>query len=187
MKKSIFTMLSMALVILSSCKEEKNTPPPVNEEELITTVVLTFSPQSGGDVVEFRFTDLDGSGGNPPVISNGVLTDSSTYDVTVMLLNEAESPAEDLTAEVLAEAEEHQVFYLIEVGLEMDYIYQDTDADGNPIGLMTEFYTGASGSGNLQVVLRHQPDKSAQGVNVGDITNAGGETDVEVTFEVTIQ
>lgn len=187
MKKSILSAMAMATVLFTSCKEEENTPPPVNEEELITTVVLTFSPQAGGNDVEFRFTDIDGSGGDDPVISNGTLADSTTYSVTAQFLNESEIPAEDITAEIMDEAEEHQVFYLIEPGLEMDYAYQDTDADGNPLGLITEFYTGAPGSGELQVVLRHEPTKDAQGVSVGDITNAGGETDVEVTFEVTIQ
>ena len=188
MKKSVFFSMAAVAVLFSSCKDEDdNTPPPVNEEELITTVVLNFSPTSGGTDVEFRFTDLDGAGGNAPVIDNGVLADSSAYDVTVQFLNETESPAEDITAEVLAEAEEHQVFYLIEQGLELDFDYQDTDGDGNPVGIMTEFYTGAPGTGSLQVVLRHEPDKAAQGVAAGDIANAGGETDVEVTFEVTIQ
>jgi len=35
--------------------------------------------------------------------------------------------------------------------------------------------------------LRHQPNKSGDNVASGDITNAGGETDIEVTFDVTIE
>jgi len=37
------------------------------------------------------------------------------------------------------------------------------------------------------VTLRHQPDKGAIGVSDGDITNAGGETDIEVLFDVIIE
>jgi len=47
--------------------------------------------------------------------------------------------------------------------------------------------TDAAGSGTITVILRHEPDKGASGVNDGDITNAGGETDIEVTFDVTVQ
>jgi hypothetical protein len=37
------------------------------------------------------------------------------------------------------------------------------------------------------VTLRHEPDKGAAGVSGGDITNAGGDTDIEVTFPVVIE
>ncbi|HBK71516.1 MAG TPA: type 1 periplasmic binding fold superfamily protein, partial [Flavobacteriaceae bacterium] len=36
-------------------------------------------------------------------------------------------------------------------------------------------------------ILRHEPNKSASGVSDGDITNAGGETDIEVIFNITVQ
>jgi hypothetical protein len=35
--------------------------------------------------------------------------------------------------------------------------------------------------------LRHEPAKSAAGVADGDLTEAGGETDVEVVFEVIVE
>ena len=37
-------------------------------------------------------------------------------------------------------------------------------------------------SASMTVILRHEPDKAGAGVSDGDITNAGGETDIEVTF-----
>ena len=37
------------------------------------------------------------------------------------------------------------------------------------------------------MTLRHEPAKDASGVAAGDITNAGGETDIEVTFDVTVE
>ena len=45
---------------------------------------------------------------------------------------------------------------------------------------MSQWSTNAAGSGELQVVLRHEPDKFGANVSAGDITNAGGETDIEV-------
>ena len=39
----------------------------------------------------------------------------------------------------------------------------------------------------MVVVLRHLLDKFAEGVADGDITNAGGDTDVEVSFPIVIE
>jgi len=62
------------------------------------------------------------------------------------------------------------------------------DADGNPIGLDFIVTTDATtGTEAFTITLRHEPSKDAAGVSAGDITNAGGETDVEVTFNVTVQ
>ena len=69
----------------------------------------------------------------------------------------------------------------------MNYMYEDEDGDGNPIGLETTMITGDPSTGTLTVILRHEPDKNADGVSDGDITNAGGETDIEVDFPVVIK
>ncbi len=69
----------------------------------------------------------------------------------------------------------------------MDWSYLDNDTKGKPLGLSLHVYTPTAGSGTLIVTLRHQPNKNAAGVDLGDLTNAGGETDVEVTFQVTVQ
>ena len=95
------------------------------------------------------------------------------------------TPAEDITAEVLEEALEHQVFYQVASG---DFViqYADQDSNGNPIGLSTNFQSNTTG-GNLTVILKHEPSKTAAGVSGGDITNAGGETDIEVVFPVNVR
>ena len=46
---------------------------------------------------------------------------------------------------------------------------------------------GAASNGTVVVTLRHQPDKTASGVSSGDITYAGGETDIEVSFPLVIE
>ena len=61
------------------------------------------------------------------------------------------------------------------------------DANGNPIGLLTTVTTEEPGNGTITVILRHEPDKFALGVSNGDITNAGGETDIEVVFNVEVK
>ena len=61
------------------------------------------------------------------------------------------------------------------------------DKNGKPIGLTFTLKTGATATtGNITVVLRHLPAKSASGVATGDITNAGGATDASVPFPVKV-
>jgi hypothetical protein len=174
-----------ALAILSSCKKED--PQIPNEEELITTVIYTLISHDNQDTAVFEFVDLDGDGGNAPSIKNDMLKANTLYHGTVQLLNEQENPAEDITDEVKAEAEEHQFFYTPDVILNATFTYTDMDADNNPIGVTTDVMTGNVSMGDFTLVLRHEPDKNAQGVKDGDITNAGGATDIEVTFNADVQ
>lgn len=170
---------------LTGCEDE-NTPEPVNEEELITTVILTWTDGSGG-VATMTYEDLDGTGPDVPVVSADPLTANTTYTVAASFLNNAEDPAEDITIEIKDEDDEHQVFFLIDQGLNLSFTYSDMDDNQNPIGLLNDFTTGDASQGNLNVVLRHEPNKSAAGVSDGDITNAGGETDISIDFDVVIQ
>ena len=70
---------------------------------------------------------------------------------------------------------------------DLQIVYADTDSNGNPLGLLTSVTTGEAGSGIIQVILRHKPDKTASGVASGDITSAGGETDIDIEFAVTVE
>ena len=92
----------------------------------------------------------------------------------------------NFTIEVEEEGDEHQVFYQLLSSLGT-VTYTDTDVNGNPIGLSFTLTTGNSGgSGNLTVTLRHKLNKTATGVTAGDITNAGGSTDAEVSFPIQV-
>jgi hypothetical protein len=137
-------------------------------------------------VAQLIFRDTDGDGGNAPVITTDPLKANTVYTGAITLSNESVSPAEDITEEVAEEKEAHQFFLNATVsGLTISYA--DTDAAGRPVGLATTLSTGAAGSGILKIVLRHEPDKTASGVADGDITNAGGETDIEVDFAIVVQ
>ena len=69
----------------------------------------------------------------------------------------------------------------------MNMMKHDTDSNNRPVGLASRVTTGAAGSGTLTITLLHEPDKAASGVADGDPSNAGGATDIEVTFDVTVQ
>ncbi len=162
-------------------------PPAVNEEEVITTLILTFTDQeNAGNVYELRFADPDGAGGNDPMFTNDPIPSNRAYNVALRLLNESVTPAVELTAEITSEGIDHQFFFQ-QNGTTPVISYADADANGRPIGLVNNAYTTTAGVGTLTVTLRHMPDKAASGVSDGDITNAGGDTDIEVAFPVTVE
>jgi hypothetical protein len=182
--KFLALFLSSTLA-LTSCSNDDSA---VNEEEVITTVRVTLEDASGNTIV-LQSQDLDGDGPNAPIltpIGGGILSANTTYTGNIEFLNELESPAEDITIEVEEEGDEHQVFYQLTSTLGT-VTYTDTDVNGRPIGITFTLTTGsASGTGNLTVTLRHEPNKTASGVASGDITNAGGSTDAEVSFPIQV-
>lgn len=178
-----FLALLLGLTLLVSCDPEEIDDP--EEPELITTLNYTLVSTSGETVV-LSFQDLDGDGGDTPTISAGTLTANTMYTGTIELLNESADPVEDITEEVAEEDDEHQFFFVsTAAGLTVDYA--DQDEDGNPVGLTSTLTTGAAASGSLTITLIHEPDKAADGVTDGNQSNAGGETDIEVTFSVVVQ
>ena len=187
MTNSPFIILTSLLLFFSGCKKDEPLDPVIpNEEELITTFKYTLNPIGGGENIILTFKDLDGDGGNPPTISKGKLDTNTTYSGSVELLNELENPVGNITEEVREESNDHQLFYQSTIS-ELEVSYNDNDLNNNPIGLVTQVKTKAAGSGNITITLRHKPNKSGNGVQSGDITNAGGETDIVVTFELDVQ
>lgn len=177
------SLLLLTVLFMVSCKDDD--PEIPNEEEVITTLIYTLTPDNGDNPVVFRFQDLDGDGGDAPVVTEAPLSANQTYTGVIQLLNEQGSTPEDISLEVKEEDEEHQFFFAKSAGL--DITYNDQDGNGNPLGLNTTLTTSDAGSETLKITLRHEPDKSATDVADGVITNAGGETDIEVSFNVNVQ
>ena len=183
----IIALLLISSLTFTACSDDDDNPVAVNEEEVITTMNITLTPTDGGDIVTLTSVDLDGdSGPTAPVVTGGTLAANTTYNATIELLNETEDPAEVITEEVAEEDEDHQFFYATSV-TSTTFSYSDEDADGNPVGIAFSVVTGDSDEGTITVTLIHEPNKSASGVSDGDITNAGGETDIEVSFPITIE
>lgn len=170
------------LIFAAGCGEDED-PLIENEEEVITSVTLTLFPNGPQETVTLGFSDPDGDGGNAPVFStDGQLVANASYRGQLSFANETGS----IDAEIVSEGTDHQVFYQVGGGLNMTLAYLDTDQLLQPLGLMADVTIGAAGSGQLTITLRHEPTKSPI-VPIGRPDLAGGETDVEVTFDVTVQ
>ena len=176
---AFYALLTLAML---GCSDDDTTPEIINEDELITTVILTLTPDSGDQVV-LTTIDLDGDGPDEPVTTVvGSFSENTQYQGAVQFLNETEDPAEDITQEVIEEADEHQVFYTVGEGLNITTTYLDSDSNGNPLGVSITLETGEASSGRLTVTLRHEPVKPNDGLE-----SAGGETDISTSFDVSIQ
>jgi hypothetical protein len=185
-KPLVLLSIFISLITIVSCSDDPEDPIVENEEEVITTLTYTLTPSEGGSAVVLTYQDLDGDGAGEPTITNGTLSAATVYSGVLTLLNETEDPAESITEEIDEEDDEHQFFFSSTI-TDLQVAYADTDGDGNPVGLATTLTTSAAGSGTLTITLRHEPEKSASGVASGDITSAGGETDISVTFTITVE
>lgn len=185
--KSINTIKLLAILFVSSLitvscsSDDDGDHDHDHEEELITTVIYTLN--NGGDTVTLTFQDLDGEGGADGTTTvSGPLVANTTYSGTLQLLNETESPADDITLEVEEEGDEHEFFYSSTI-TDISVSKNDLDEDNNPIGIETTFVTGDANTGSLTIILKHEPTKP----NNGTASSAGGSTDVEVTFPIVVQ
>ena len=170
--------------------------------EVITTVQLAFAP-TGGTPVMAEFDDPDGDGGAAGTSQPVNLTNGTTYTLTVKFLNRLETPAEDITVEVMDEGHEHQLLFTgtavkgpatSNTTAPLTHAYADMDANGLPLGLSNTIMA-ATGTGQLTVTLRHMPPEeppaksadTATQVKTGGFDAIGGSTDVQVNFDVSVQ
>jgi hypothetical protein len=187
-------ILCLGLVSISSCNKDDD---PVKEDapELITQVVFTFQPVTGSPVV-VTATDPDGEGiQDLEVDGPAELSAAVPYTLTITLFNTLVDPNEngyDITEEINAESDEHLFFYSWtnnifatptgngNIDNRADPVsYQDEDVNGLPLGLET-FWDGEAGtSGELRIVLKHQPEIKSSNSTVSD-----GETDLDVTIAI---
>ena len=172
-------LLFITAITAISCSDDDDNHAGNHEEELITTVTYTLTNTAdSSDVVTLEFEDLDGEGGAAGTYDiSGALRTSSTYTGAITLSNATETPAEDITAEIQAEKEEHEFFFTPSI-TGVVITKTDQDSNGNPVGLATSLTTGAAGTGSITIVLKHEPTKP----NDNTASGAGGSTDLQVTF-----
>lgn len=183
------TFLSFLLFsILISCTDKDDdsisksgvNPITPTDLELITTVQLFIADTTATTIDTVEFKDADGQGGAAPLIDTIFLNTAKSYQVNVTFLDESDpNDVEDITLEILAEADEHLVCF--EASNAMAISINLTDSDGTyPIGLESDWMSLTAMNGTLKLTLKHQP-------SVKNGTCEPGETDVEVVFPLVIR
>ncbi|MEY3563623.1 MAG: hypothetical protein RLZZ294_1629 [Bacteroidota bacterium] len=180
--KMLFAFLLIGIVEFTSCSKEKADP---NEGELITTVRVKLTEKvlgGTGALTVFEFKDLDGEGGAAPSKFDEItLQKGKIYDCVLEILNESVSPADNITAEIIAEAKDHQFYFSATNGL-VSFSNFSADGKGFPLGT-TSLWTASSntGSGTLNITLKHKP-----GVKTANDNVSVGETDISLDFKLKV-
>ncbi len=181
MKKIITATLFFACltILFTSCKKE--TGVELNDEEIITDVQLTFINQLNGASSIFNYQDADGPGGMVPTQDSILLDANANYKLSIKLFNKTVTPIEDITLEVIEEAEAHR-FYFIPSSNTISINTTDVDGNGVPLGLQSNVTTTSTGAGNLRVILRHYPG-TPPNKQISDLeNNTKSGSDIDVTF-----
>lgn len=196
LKKIPFLAFAILAITFTSCTSED--PEEENEEEVITDVTLTFTELTSvgaltGPKISFKATDPQGIElGSAPTIETVTLTKGKTYRMEITVFNSIEN--EDITTEILEEADEHQFYFLgsaFEGSSAPASILYD-DPSGELIGLQTKMTLSATpGSNNatMRIILRHDLNKAFSGANNPHFLNfaqAGGESDLDINFPLVI-
>lgn len=199
-KYSIYTLL-LASILFTGCNKDDDevVPEAENEQEVITDVKLIFTNAADAtDVVEAKAQDPDGAGVQELAILDEINLDTSkTYNLTFEIMNNLESPGEDIGIEIKEEDNEHQIFFSFSnnafatptgngnIDTASDPItYNDKDENGSYVGLLTSWTTSSTplSKGTFTVKLQHQPDVKTATSGATD-----GDTDFDLTFVLNIQ
>ncbi len=182
MKKYGFITLVTTSLLFTACKDDKVDPPPANVEELITTVKMVLTEVGTTNTTTVNWKDVDGPGGNAPVIESLRLGANKSYTGTLQFLDESKNPAEDITPEIVTESADHQVYYEPST-TNLAVSNLNVDASNLPLGTTCTMQTTSATSGaSIKVTLKHKPGAKAANDPVSK-----GETDIEVSFPLTIQ
>lgn len=187
------------------CPDEANHP-------VLTGVILTFTPTGGGDPLVFEWADPEGDGSPEvdeillPDAADGEGHEAQEYTLDVEVWNLLQDPAEDVTPDVLAQADGHQFFFTgsavqgpatgDNANAIISQDYGDSDPTGLPLGLTNTVSTLGLGSGELIVTLRHLPAENGEAVKVAGLAETiasegfdaiGGNNDAQVSFDISVE
>lgn len=161
----------------------KSSTEPGGEQEVISRVTITLTQTGTTSTLTAYIDDSDGNGPQAPSAQVGslTLTPGATYTGSVKFENRLVTPAVDITAEVQAESNAHQVFYTI-AGSGLVIATTDRDLQGLPLGLRFTANAASSGNGTVRVVLCHY-DAVAKTASAASCT---GDTDIDLPFSYRI-
>ena len=192
MKSLCFT----AILFLASC-DDKDEPKAINEHEEFSraTIKVTKEDDQASETYTFETeghdhdnTNNTGNSGDPHDDHAEIELEANTSYLFEIRFYNDEDPnnPEDVTQEIIDEADEHQIFYELTDGANITISSGpgDTmDRDSNPLNLISRWTTTDAGVADVEVYLIHEPT-SKTGTSRDDF---GGATDVEIEFEAHVE
>ena len=183
MKQLVFRFSACFLlvgVVGVGCKKASN-PNNETEHESINKLEMTFR-QGATTAGVFVVEDADGDGGNPPSRIDTIrLSPSQTYTVETKIFTVSAGTTREITPTILAQGTSHEFFYL-PTGVSLTIAKTDRDANNFPLGLQSNWTSGATATGSVLVKLMHKP--LLKGPNDAPTV---GHSDIEIALPVKIQ
>ncbi len=183
------------ILVFSSCKkDDPKKPVETNSQEVLTTVLLTGYNIDDSLNAKYQFSykweDLDGDGGNSPIIDTIALDSGIRYNCKVLILDKTKSPIETVSDEIEKEKNAHQFFYTPSTNLVGKFSTEVLDFDDNnpklPVGLEFNVLTKSNQTynlpliGSLNIVLSHYD-------GVQKTTSKSDESDIDINFPVKLK
>jgi hypothetical protein len=202
MSKNIYIKPIIAFclfILIFACS--KDDPDPVNEEEVITKVTIEITKVGSSNPMTYNFEveghdhdneeeeeDHDDDDEHEGEHTEIELEANSSYNVSISFYNDSDpADIENITSEVIEEADEHQILYEITdelSGFSIASASNDTvDSNGSPLFQKTTWTTTGETSGEVIGYLIHEPTSKTGNTR----TDFGGSTDVEIEFEVHVE
>jgi hypothetical protein len=194
--KTTIIIAFISLTLLGSCKKSEDAKVPIDNtpQEQITTVLLRGynknNPADSNYFIAVKWEDLDGNGGNAPIIDSLLLDTGITYSMNLVLLDKTKTPVDTISNEVLERGSIHQLFYTPSSSLLAKVIVERLDKDNNspalPIGLQTQWNILTIPSytlpvlGTVNLVLSHYD-------GIPKTALPSPESDIDVTFPVRLK
>jgi hypothetical protein len=186
----------LALLFVTTSCSDNDEPAVVNEEEVITKVTIQVTNLSDNSTSIYTFgveahdhsdddhaDDDDHTDGDHMEIE---LASNSSYLFEFKVLNDTDpNNVENVTLEVIDEADSHQVFYeILDSSISIEAADDDTfDSNLNPVMLKTIWTTTTATVADVEAFLLHEPT-SKTGTTRDDF---GGSADVEIDFEAHVE
>ena len=196
-------LLCFVLPLAVACDDVKEDGHTHDHNHGLTTALLLHFTDAGGTTTTFGWEDPENDGVDVK-IDDVVLASGESFALELEVLNQLETPVEDVTEEILEHAEEHQFFFTgsavegpasASSDAVLQHAYADTDPTGLPVGITNTITTVATGTGELVVTLRHLPPEGDVAVKTADLAEQvradgfsaiGGDNDIQVSFAVQV-
>tara|TARA_B100000900_G_scaffold282068_1_gene241355 strand:+ start:3499 stop:4044 length:546 start_codon:yes stop_codon:yes gene_type:complete len=175
LKKINILYITLVTILFYSCS--KDDPDGINEQEYISNVVFSVTSPDG----TLQTIDWDLSETNMETIN---LKANTNYSVGLTFENRSDpTDIEDITQEIIEEADEHQVFFeFADVSVNVTSANNDTKVGSRGILLKSVWNASSTGSGIVRVYLIHQPTN----FNATTREAFGGFNDVSIDIPVSI-
>jgi hypothetical protein len=171
--KNHIYFLFFTFVVIAACKDKQL------EQEVVTTIKVKLTDLTG-DAKTFTWEKKDPNSAVAPIVDTIKLVANKIYTGELTILNASVSPVSDLTQEIRDKKADH-LFVFRSTSPNVNIKITDLDANQKVVGLTTTWTVQAISGGNVNILLKHLPDKTAAN------PETTGSTDIDAIFPIKVQ